>query len=77
MEPPKVDKALADFDKSLQLNPKDSSTYLNRGNLYASTKDYEKAKLDYQKIVELNTEPNLVKQAQDVLAQIAKQQAGT
>ena len=61
---------MADYDKAIQLNPADSYTYLSRGNLYAFKDNNEKAKTDYQKVIELGKDPTQVKQAQDKLAQI-------
>ena len=61
---------MADYNKAIELNPKDSTAYLDRGKLYAQSNDFDHAKVDFQKVVDLNTDPELVKESQDVLAQL-------
>ena len=39
--------ALKDFNAAIKLSPKSAHMYFNRGNLFASIKEYEKAYADY------------------------------
>ncbi len=39
--------ALKDFNAAIKLSPKSAHMYFNRGNLFASIKEYEKANADY------------------------------
>jgi tetratricopeptide (TPR) repeat protein len=48
------DRAIADYDKASQLNPRDADVYLNRGNAYANKGQYDRAIADYDKAIELN-----------------------
>ena len=41
--------ALEDFKAAIKLSPYSAHMYLNRGNLYASTQQFEKAEKDYSK----------------------------
>ena len=41
--------ALEDFKAAIKLSPYSAHMYLNRGNLYASTQQYERAEKDYTK----------------------------
>jgi tetratricopeptide (TPR) repeat protein len=53
------DGALEDYNRSIELNPENAYTYLHRGRLYEfHLKDKKRAKYDYKKILELETEPN-------------------
>ncbi|HAO21509.1 MAG TPA: hypothetical protein DCQ37_14195 [Desulfobacteraceae bacterium] len=51
------DKAIADYNKAIELNPNLDSAYNNRGFIYDENGDYDKAIADYNKAIELN--PNL------------------
>lgn len=46
--------AIADFNKSLELNPSDSVVYNNRGVAYEDKGDREQAIADYRKALELD-----------------------
>ncbi len=39
--------ALKDFNAAIKLSPKSAHMYFNRGNLFASIKEFEKAHADY------------------------------
>jgi tetratricopeptide (TPR) repeat protein len=43
-----------DYTKSIELNPNDSSTFLNRGSIYGEINDYESAIADFDKAIILN-----------------------
>lgn len=51
--------AVADFDKAIELNPKESMVYFNRGDSYEKMGNFQKAIDDYRKASELdlNNEP--------------------
>ena len=46
--------AISDFDKAIELNPKDADAYICRGTAKAILNDYKGAILDYDKYIELN-----------------------
>jgi tetratricopeptide (TPR) repeat protein len=48
------DKAISDFNKAIELNPRYADAYNNRGAAYAKKGEYEKAISDYSKAIELN-----------------------
>lgn len=48
------EKALADYNKALQLNPELDSAYNNRANFYASRGDLAQALTDYETALDLN-----------------------
>ena len=47
------DKAIAEYDKAIQLSPDDADTYNCRGRAYRSKGDYEMAFADYGKAIQL------------------------
>ena len=47
-------EAIADYDKAIELNPKDAKAYYNRGNAKHQLKQYKEAIADYDKAIELN-----------------------
>ncbi|MDO8283022.1 MAG: tetratricopeptide repeat protein [Thermodesulfovibrionia bacterium] len=49
-----VQKALADYDRSIKIDPKYVKPYNNRGVLYVSMKKYEEAMKDYNRAIELD-----------------------
>ena len=46
--------AISDLDKAIQLSPDNAYLYFDRGNLYASGKDYAKAVADYSMAVKFD-----------------------
>ena len=54
-----LDKALADYNKAIELNPTFADAYLNRGNVYYDQSELDKALTDYNKSIELNPEEPL------------------
>jgi tetratricopeptide (TPR) repeat protein len=48
------DKAIAEFTKAIEENPKDEESYRERGIVYRKKGDYDKALKDCNKAVELN-----------------------
>ncbi|MBI4825474.1 MAG: tetratricopeptide repeat protein [Nitrospirae bacterium] len=49
-----VQKALADYDRSIKIDPKYVKPYNNRGVLYVSMKKYDEAMKDYNRAIELD-----------------------
>ena len=47
-------KAIADFDKAIELNPKYADAYYNRGIAKRQLKQYKEAIADYDKAIKLN-----------------------
>ena len=48
------DKALKDYSKVIELDPKDARLYSSRGGLYKDMKQLEKSIADYTKAIELS-----------------------
>jgi Flp pilus assembly protein TadD len=49
------DKAIADYNKAIEINPKDAMAYNNRGVEYQNKGQYDRAVADYNKAIELNS----------------------
>ena len=49
-------RPLADYDKTIALNPNYTNAYYNRGNAKANKGDHDGAMVDYDKVIELNPE---------------------
>ena len=47
-------EAIADYDKAIELNPKDAKAYNNRGVAKRQLKQYKEAITDYDKAIKLN-----------------------
>ena len=50
----KVDLAMKDFDKAIQLDPKNANAYNSRGNAYLDKRDYKDAIVDYTQAIKLS-----------------------
>jgi tetratricopeptide (TPR) repeat protein len=50
--------ALAELDQALKLNSEDGEGYYSRGLGYARKREKGKARADFQKVVELTTDPS-------------------
>jgi tetratricopeptide (TPR) repeat protein len=50
----KLTEAISDFNKAIELNPKDAVAYNNRGNAYGKSGKLTEAILDFNKAIELN-----------------------
>jgi tetratricopeptide (TPR) repeat protein len=48
------DKAIADHDAAIKVDPKNAAPYNNRGNAYAAKADFEHAIADYDMAIKLN-----------------------
>lgn len=52
------DRALADFNEAIRLDPKLAAAYYRRGNIYANKGDYDRAIAEYSKAIQID--PKLV-----------------
>jgi tetratricopeptide (TPR) repeat protein len=50
----KYDQAISEFNKTLEINPKDSEAYKNRGTAYMNKGNLDQAISDYTKALEIN-----------------------
>jgi tetratricopeptide (TPR) repeat protein len=48
------DKAIADHDEAIKVDPKNWAAFNNRGNAYVGKRDYDRAIADYDEAVKLN-----------------------
>jgi tetratricopeptide (TPR) repeat protein len=48
------DRAIADYNQALTLNPKNAAAYNNRGNAYSTKHDYDRAIADYNEAIILD-----------------------
>ena len=46
--------AIADYNKAIEINPKDAITHTNRGNVKDDLEDYQGAIADYTKVIDMN-----------------------
>lgn len=53
------DRAMADYNQAIQLNPNDAMTYNDRGNVWVDKGDFEHAMADYNQSIRLD--PNYIK----------------
>ena len=49
------DRAIWDYNKAIEINPKGTVAYINRGNVYAANGQYNRAISDYTKAIEINS----------------------
>ena len=45
----RYEEAIADYDTTLEINPKLANAYINRATAYSHLEEYEKAIADYEK----------------------------
>lgn len=57
-------RAIAEYTRLIQLDPKDVKAYLGRGEVLKRKRDTAKAAVDFAKVLELTTDPNLRRQAE-------------
>ena len=54
------DRAIADFDRAIQLNPQLKGIHSNRGLAYVNKRDYDRAIADLDSEIQLNPEDAFV-----------------
>jgi twitching motility protein PilJ len=64
------DRAIADMDQVTRLQPDNAEAYLLRGMFYMEQGTLDKARLDYQKVLELTQDPQLRGAAEEGLKTI-------
>jgi len=58
----KYDKAIEEFKKAIELNPRNSETYYNLGLVYEAKNNIEEARKMYEKSVEIDPNNKLAKE---------------
>jgi tetratricopeptide (TPR) repeat protein len=48
------DRAIADYNKAIEIDPKLAAAYRSRGNAYADKGEYDRAIMDYTKAIEID-----------------------
>lgn len=49
-----VERAIADHDQAIKLDPKNSLAFNNRGNAYSAKREFDRAITDYDQAIKLN-----------------------
>jgi len=49
-----IQRAIQDYDKSIQINPQFAEAYFNRGATYSDLGDYQSAIQDFDKVIQIN-----------------------
>ena len=55
------ESAIKMLTKYIEFSPKNPDAYLSRADVYFSINDFEKAKSDYEKVIELDSQNEIVK----------------
>ena len=53
------DRAIADYNKAIEIDPKLAAAYRSRGNAYADKGEYDRAIMDYTKAIEIDPKDEL------------------
>jgi tetratricopeptide (TPR) repeat protein len=61
---------LDDYNKALELDPNDAYFYFNRGLIYQLQNDPTKAVADFQKVLQIGEDADLLKNAQTKLDEL-------
>lgn len=69
-------KAMSDYNTAIALNKDHASAYYNRGLAYRNKGEVPKAVSDLEKCIGLSTDPELTKDARQVLCEIKNTQRG-
>lgn len=71
-EKEEYDKAVADYNKAIELNPNDADAYYNRGVIYGDKGEIDKAVGDLKRCIELSADAELTEDAQRALSEMKK-----
>ena len=61
------DRAIANYDRAIWLQPDYIDAYYNRGLAYSNKGDYDRAIADLEKVLELSADPGLRQRAEEQL----------
>ena len=64
--------AIADYDKLIKINPRNSNAYSNRGLAKSNLQDYQGAIADYDKAIEINSQNTVSYLNRGIAREIAK-----
>ena len=67
-----VDRALADYAKAIDLNSNYTEAFLNRGLILESSGRATDARKDFERFLEISTDPNMRKLVEEKLAKLAQ-----
>ena len=59
-------QTIHELDEAIRLNPENATAYLNRGDAYNETGDYDKAIADYDEAIQLDSEDAIAYQQQRI-----------
>jgi len=65
--------ALTDLNEAIRLDPKNPAAYFIRGSTYKALGQINDANKDFEKVLEISTDPDLVKSAEEELEQLKGQ----
>jgi tetratricopeptide (TPR) repeat protein len=66
-------QAIADYDRAIQIQPGYALAYKTRGDAYRSLGETDRAVADYRKVLELSSDPDLRRQAEEQLKALGAQ----
>jgi tetratricopeptide (TPR) repeat protein len=69
-------RAIADYDRAIELEPEVAKAYFNRGSLYQAIGEKEKASIDFRKVLELHNDSDIERAAQEQLAVLGEKKIG-
>ena len=64
------DKAIADCNKAIELDPELALAYFDRGFAYMELGEKEKALSDFEQCIEVSKNPVLIQQVQEILDEL-------
>ena len=66
------EEAISDYTKALEINPRDALAYYNRGILHLNVGRADLAIADFNKVIELSDDPDLVAAARERISEIQR-----
>ncbi len=64
----KIDEAIEYYNKALELNPEFDEAYFHRGVAYTNKREYQTAKRDFEKVIELDSNRQRKEEARKLLS---------
>jgi tetratricopeptide (TPR) repeat protein len=71
----RTEDAITAFNETIQVNPKYDMGYLALGNSHLAAKDYDQAVIDFNKVAEVTTNPDLKKTAMESVQFVTESKA--